>query len=71
MSARACVCCTSIVVIQCILVYYFMRMYGCVSVLVLYCVFVIVLHYVRCLERIWICAIQILFSLIDGATLAG
>ena len=55
---------------MCIIVYYFKGMYECVSVflcciIALYYYDIIVLHYVKDFERVWIWAIQIPFWLPD------
>ena len=55
-----CVCvCVVIVSLVCIIVYYFKGMYECVSVflcciIALYYYDIIVLHYVKDFERVWI-----------------
>ena len=63
--------CAVLVLLLCIIVYYFKGMYEYLYVFVLYCIIVLyyynitVLHNVRLLEQIWICAIQIPFLLTD------
>ena len=58
-----CVCVSIVIVCNCVLL---KGMLECASVFVLYCLmvlfyYIIVLHYVRRLECIWRCAIQIPF----------
>ena len=64
--AHLCACvCMWCVCVLCIILYYFKGMYECVSVLVLCCITVLVLHHARHLECIWTSAIQIPFCQIN------